>query len=399
MRIVVHEPAGYAFTAELSRELARRGHDVLYLSCATFNSPKGGVERRADDPPTLTLRSLRHRRPFDKYHYGRRVVQELEYGLVAARAVAGWRPDVVISGNTPLLSQWLLTELLARRRIPIVGWVQDLYSDAIVTSVGGPRLGPALGRAAAWFERRALRRSRRVVVISDAFLVRMDEWRVPRSHVRVVPNWGPLSEIPERTVDNPWRREQGLTGRFVVAYTGLLGLKHDARVLVDLARAVRGRPRWVVLVVAEGPGARALADRAAAEGLANLVVLPFQPVEQYPDVLASADVLLALLTPAASAYSVPSKVLSYLCAARPVLALLPADNDAARMVVEAGAGEVVASHPVDGVVEVLDRWCDDAGARAGRGRAGRTHAERAFPIAPIADEFEQLLTEAAGVGP
>ncbi len=114
--------------------------------------------RRPGDPATLTIRALRHRRPFAKYSYARRLLQELEYGVSASRAIRALQPDVVISANTPLLSQWVMNEWLGAHRIPLVGWVQDLYSDAVRTSVGrgGPRgssaerqLGSSAGPCAA----------------------------------------------------------------------------------------------------------------------------------------------------------------------------------------------------------------------------------------------------------
>ena len=58
-------------------------------------------------------------------------------------------------------------------------------------------------------------------------------------------------------------------------------------------------------------------------------LLPFQPAEQLSEVLGSGDVLVALLEPGASKFSIPSKVLSYLAAGRPVLGIMPADNPAA----------------------------------------------------------------------
>ena len=94
-----------------------------------------------------------------------------------------------------------------------------------------------------------------------------------------------------------------------------------------------------MLVVSEGPGADWLAEHASPDDALRL--LPYQPYERLPEVLASADVLVAVLEPDAGAFSVPSKVLTYLCAGRPLLGALPADNLAARVVTQSGGGIVV----------------------------------------------------------
>ena len=84
-----------------------------------------------------------------------------------------------------------------------------------------------------------------------------------------------------------------------------------------LAEQFRQRADVRVIVISEGAGNRYLQKRKAETGLENLVLMPYQPYEQLPQVLAAADVLLALLEASAGEFSVPGKVLSHLCAQRP----------------------------------------------------------------------------------
>ena len=118
-------------------------------------------------------------------------------------------------------------------------------------------------------------------------------------------------------------------------YSGTLGFKHDPSLLLELARWARDNDA-VVAVVSEGPGADWLATHGADEP--GLRLLPYQPYERLPEVLASADVLVALLEPDAGSFSVPSKVLTYLCAGRPLLVSVSRDNLAARVVERSGGG-------------------------------------------------------------
>src|SRR5436305_191914 len=90
-----------------------------------------------------------------------------------------------------------------------------------------------------------------------------------------------------------------------------------------------------------GPAA-ALAERL--EGRPWLHVLGFQPAEDLPAMLTSGDVLVAILEPEASRFSIPSKVLTYLAAGRPILALTPESNPCV-IDVTAGGGLVVAPTP------------------------------------------------------
>ncbi|HLA64378.1 MAG TPA: hypothetical protein VK610_08105, partial [Rhodothermales bacterium] len=92
--------------------------------------------------------------------------------------------------------------------------------------------------------------------------------------------------------------------------------------------------------------------------------------------------------------SVPSKVLSYLCAARPLLTAMPLENLASRIVAREGAGVVVAPDDLEGFVVGGRRLLDDATARTTMGANARAYAERAFAIDAITDRFEAVLDEA-----
>ena len=122
-----------------------------------------------------------------------------------------------------------------------------------------------------------------------------------------------------------------------------------------------------------------------------LRLLPYQPYERLPEVLASADVLVAVLEPEAGAFSVPSKVLTYLCAGRPLLGALPADNLAARVIARSGGGIVVPPRDPRALVAAAEELLADSGWRAELGRAARSYAETAFDLGRIADRFELVL--------
>src|SRR6266496_752696 len=102
MRILVHDYAGHLFQVQLSRALAQFGHSVLHLHFASFQTPKGAVERRPDDPDNFAIEGLTLGRPFAKYTFVKRLQQEREYCGKVVQKVEKWRPDIVLSANMPL---------------------------------------------------------------------------------------------------------------------------------------------------------------------------------------------------------------------------------------------------------------------------------------------------------
>lgn len=393
MRVVVSDYFGHAFPAQLARELAARGHAVLHLHCSSFLSGKGRLERTAADPPLLAFGSVDLGQPFAKYDVVRRVRHERHTARALAGQLRDFRPDAVLSIG-PLIVQIELLRASHALGAGFVFWQQDVMSSAARRVVGRrSRLaGASAGWAVAGLERQLLRRSDAVVVISEDFLPQLRSWHVDEARVTVIENWAPLDELPALARDTAWAREQGLDGQRVFLYAGTLGFKHDPSLLLELARWA-GRSGALVVVVSEGPGADWLAEHGGGEPALRLQ--PYQPHDRLPEVLASADVLVALLEPEAGAFSVPSKILTYLCAARPLLVSVPADNLAARVVERSGGGVVVRPGDSRAFVQAAETLIGDSELREDLARRGRAYAEAAFDVDSVAERFEQVLERAS----
>ncbi len=393
-RILVHDFGGYPFPVDLSRALAERGHTVLHAWCASIQTtPRGNLERPGGEPPGLDIRGLELSKPLDKFSFVTRWRQENEYGGLLAREVAAFAPEVILSGNAPLDAQRLLLRAARRQGSRFVFWVQDLIGVAThrILRRKLPVLGAGIGRYYLHLERSLLRRSDAVVLITDDFRPVMRRWNVPESRTTVVENWAPLEAVPVRPRVNAWSRAHGLDDKMCLLYSGTLGMKHNPDLLLQLALRFRDRPGVQVVVVSQGLGADWLRARKAEHGLENLTLPAFQPFEQMPEVLASADVLLAVLEPEAGVFSVPSKVLAYLCAQRPVLLAVPLENLAARIVLRQQAGRVVAPTDTEGFLQAAAALIDNPAERERMGAAARAYAEQAFDISAITDAFERVL--------
>ncbi len=393
MRLLVHDYGGYAFPYQLSLELARRGHFVCHAYCADLVTTPQGVPEEADEPINLSVEPISLGAPIEKYDFFTRWRQERAYGRLIARHARDFGPDVVLSANTPLDAQRRLQSVCTRDGVPFVFWLQDLLGLAAHRILRDriPVAGALIGRYYLHMERRLLRRSQTVVAIAPAFLSLLAEWGIPPKSSVMIPNWAPLDRLPVDEKANAWSERAGLDTTFNFLYAGTLGMKHNPERLLELARAFADTPEVRIVVASQAQGARWIEERAEAEGLGNVVVLPYQSVDALPAMLAAADVLVALLEPDASLFSVPSKVLAYLCAERALLLAVPGDNASACMVRDAGAGLVVEPSDAAGFIEAARHLHADSILRAEMGRRARAHAEEAFSIPVIASRFEAIL--------
>jgi len=393
MKIFVHDYPGHAFPIQLSREFARQGHTVVHAFAAALESPRGGVQRRPDDPSGLTILPIVTGAKMDKYSLVRRVFDERRYGALLAEAVRHENPDRFITCTTPNDVLDVL-RLKLPASLPIIWWLQDIYSVGIKSVLNRklPLAGSLVGAVYRGKEKRFAQRADHIVSITPDFMPFLRQLGVPQKKVTVIENWAPTNEITPLPHDNDWKHEQGLTGKTVILYSGTLGLKHNPALLSRTAIHYQKQKRddVVMVVTTQGLGAEFLRKEADGRAIRNLKVLPWQPYERLPEVLSSADILIAIIEPDAGQFSVPSKILSCLCVGRPMVAAIPAGNLAARTIQKARAGFVVEPSDQAGFIVRLDRLLDSPSLREEMGGNGRAYAEETFDIAKIAGRFLEI---------
>jgi len=391
MRFVIHDFAGHPFQAQLSRQLAERGHAVTHVYPVGLPGPKGRLTAADTDSACLKIRGIRLSSRFRKYSAHRRFITHRKYVRDLKKLIERTQPDAVLSGNTPIDIQCELLWYCRRKRVGFVHWLQDIYCEALrfflkrrFALIAGP-----VAKVFELLEKTVSLHSDQTVVIAPDFHDVLRRWNVPESKIRVIENWAPLDEIPVAPRENEWSRAQGLGTRPVLLYSGTLGMKHRPELLYLLAE--RLQQECTVVVITEGIG-RDYLDRMPPLG--NLRTLQFQPYEKMPEVLASADVLLATLETDAGRFAVPSKILTYLCAARPILLAGPRENLSASIIERSGGGLVVDSDEPSAWLEAAHHLISDVNLRTYFGCKARSFAERTFDIAKITDAFESVLLTA-----
>ena len=392
MRILVHDFGGYVFPLSLSQELAKRGHQVLHLYCSSLTTTPPGIGNVVGQV-NLVVQGISLDESLQKYDLLKRWQQERAYGRLVVDLIEPFDPEVVISANTPLDAQKCMISYCRKADIPFVFWLQDLLGMAAhrLLSKKIPIFGNLIGLSYMHIERKLLKQSDLIIAITEEFRPFLCEAGIEPDSVHVIPNWAPIETLPVVDTDNAWAQSHDLDGQFCFLYAGSLGMKHNPALLLHLAHTLRDRDGVRVVVVSQGLGATWLERRKRELGLDNLRILPYQPLDRLPEVLATGSVLIALLNDDAGEYSVPSKVLSYLCAQRPLLIAVPEKNDANRLVVEEKIGLAAAPDDVLRFVESGLSMLENEKMRKEMADNARAYAETNFSIQSVADQFLALL--------
>ena len=389
MKIVLHEMGTYVHRQGSPRlSHPARTRSPTY-NCPSFRTPsRSSMSFTPGDQVTVVPIELGSE--FARWQLLKRFLQERGYGARVSSVISSHRPDLVISGNTPIEIQAAIQKICRRSGTPFLYWLEDVYSIGIKSVLSKiPLIGNLIATRYALLERNVARQSDGIVAISDDFRDLAVGWGVAPGRIAVIENWAAIPAGPPPPRDNDWAARHGLLGKHVLLYSGALGFKHNPQLFLELAREFREEEDVRVVVISEGYGAEWLASRSRE--FPQLVLLPFQSAGDFSKALASADVLVAVLEPAAAKYSVPSKVLAYMTAGRPILAAIPADNLAARTISAASAGLTVDPENPSELRRLARSLIDDGDRRRQLGGAGLAYARANFEIQDIAARFEQIF--------
>jgi colanic acid biosynthesis glycosyl transferase WcaI len=324
-----------------------------------------------------------------------RLADYLSFYLAASWA-ALWskRPDCLVVLSDPPLLSVLAVVLGSVKRCRTVCWLQDVFPEVAVRVGVLPEGGTAraLRRIAAW----SLRHVDRVVVIGRCMERHLLDRGVPAAGLLRIPNWADGTSIqPVNRSENWFVEEHKLADRFVVMYSGNLGLVHEFDTILEMIRAARSAERMRFCFIGQGHHKEGLIDAAQREGWPHVVFLPYQDRERMRFVLAAADVHLASLKSEMAGLSVPSKIYGVLAAGRPAIFIGPAESEAAALVREAGCGHVIEPGKGREAAAVLLEYYGDRALVERHGLAARAYFDRHCDRRRATDRFWRLLQELA----
>lgn len=393
MKILVNDYAGHPFQIDLSRNLAQIGHTVLHTYCSSVQTPRGRIESREDDSANFYIKPISLRKKITKGAFFERRKLEIEYGANLNKEIENFTPDILIISNTPIDSQILIWKTCKEKGIVIIYWLQDIQSIAIKKIIGSkiPVLGNLIAQYYKNQEKRQLKESNHIISISEGFIPTLLNWGIERNKISYIPNWAPIDEISVLNKNNDWAIKHQLADKKVVLYSGTLGFKHNPDLIKKLAVQLREDVSSMVVVISEGIGQDFLQKQKELLNLDNLLLLPFQNFNLMSQVLASADVLIGVLEKDAGIFSVPSKILTYMCSNRPIVLSAPISNLSSEIIETSKAGLVIDPDSDDQFVSEVVSLLNDQNRRDKFGDNGRWFAESNFKPINFIAKFERII--------
>ena len=397
------EPIGIApLMTELAEGLVKRGHQVRvitgmpnYPQRQIYDGYQGKLYVTEQKNGVNIQRS--YLRIKSKPNLIDRLLLELSFVFTSLpQALKGERPDVILLTVPPLLVCLPATLIGWLYNCPVVLNVQDILPEAAV------RVGLIKNKlmilALEALEKFAYRTAHTVSVIADGFVDNLINKGVPANKIACIPNWVNLNFIRPLPKKNSWRATHQLDGKFVVLYSGNIALTQGLETVIEAASHLRHLKEIVFVIAGESQALERMQKHCLACGADNVLLLPLQPREKLPQMLAATDVGLIVQKRNVISFNMPSKIPLLLASGRPIVASVPATGTAAKAIRESDGGIIVEPESADALAAAVLDLYNQPELAAQLGRRGRKFAVENYSFEQALDRYEELFSDVIAKG-
>ena len=209
-------------------------------------------------------------------------------------------------------------------------------------------------------DKHSCRRADKVIVVGRDMLETLQNRFADLPSYAYINNWinekeiVPLPATDERVMQ--FKEKYGLQGKFVIMYSGNIGLYYDLVNIVKVIKEFREFTDVAFAFIGEGSVLEELKDLQREYEITNMVFIPYQDKSSLVYSLNAGDVHFVVNVRGIKGVSVPSKLYGVMAAGKPVLGVLEEGSEARLIVNEAKCGLSVSPGDYQAIYQLIETF-------------------------------------------
>lgn len=184
----------------------------------------------------------------------------------------------------------------------------------------------------------------------------------------------PLSE--ENIKVKKFKEKYNLQGKFIIMYSGNIGLYYDLENLIKVIGKFKNRQDVVFVFVGDGTVKNEIEKYSIENKLENVKFIPYQPKEDLNYSLNSADIHWVVNAKGIKGVSVPSKLYGVMASGKPIIGVLDKGSEARLIIEECNCGICIEPGNYEEVYEKINYILENKQSIKSLGINGRVYLER-----------------------
>jgi len=251
----------------------------------------------------------------------------------------GKKFDVCLMYIPPLPLYYLAKKIKHFDGTPSILNFQDFHPQEL-TDVGVLK-NPIIIKILEHIELQAYRNADFITVLSAAGVDYITQRQGNPEKIAHIYNGVILSDIDTLFTKHNFKEREGIKDKFLISYAGILSPFQGLDKILDAAKGLMEYNNIIFYIVGDGMIKSHLETRIKNEHIDNVRILPLQPRDEYFNIVNSSDLCLICLDERMKAPCFPGKTINLLAAEKPIIAITDRISETARIITEAGCGEVI----------------------------------------------------------
>ena len=383
------------YLTELCEDLAKLGHKVTVICGRSYhvsNSEKGFLIRRETYKAINILRAPGT--TFPKKNLFLRLINLGTYFLSAffAGFLINDKPDVVIALTDPPLLGLHGICFSIWHRAKFIYYCKDVYPD--VGMITGRLRHPVYIFILKIANMLSFRLANRVICIGEDMKKRIEEKGISGKKIKIVHDWANSKELfPVPPHENPFIAKYNLKNKFVVMYSGNIGLTQGLDRIIDIAKYFKNNEDLKFLLIGEGADKENLQKSAVQKRLTNVEFLPYQPKDELRYSLNAANVHLITSMKGLAGVMVPSKVYGILACSKPFIGWVDEDSEISTIARKFNCGIIASPGNVERMINLIEWAIENTDKLNEIGKNGRKAIEQFFDRGISTSKFNDNLLQ------
>lgn len=283
------------------------------------------------------------------------------------------------------------------RKIDYIHLLYDVHPEQSV-AVGYLSANNVFVKIWKWFMKFIYKYASHTIVLSeemrDTVISKLKYSKADKSkytEISIIDNWADGKFFtPIEYSENKFIFENNLQGKFIVNYSGNIGVFQKFDSLLSVAENLRDDDVRFIFV-GDGVKKKGLEARKQEKNLNNVIFFPYQGKDILPNLQAASHLSVVHLEEEIEGYAFPSKLYTVLAAGTPVLALCRDNSRLARIIKEANCGYVFQHSNIEEIKSAILELKNNPGLIDTFRKNSRKYFDENYTLENAVDKYERIF--------
>ena len=308
-----------------------------------------------------------------------------------AKANTDKRYDFIFATSNPPINSYLGVQLKKKLRSRFIYMNWDLYPQVIENIMSG-FIPATLSRVWHFMNGRIYPKIDQMLTIGEVMGETINERFDKKLPVQIVPMFTDIQRLkPLEKKENQFCIDNGLSDKFIVLYSGKMGLGHNLEVLLESSRKLRKYEDILFLFIGHGQKYEMVETWIKEENPPNVKLLPLQPPDVFPLSMASGDIGFISQEKSAAKCFMPCKTYDMMACGMAILAYSEGRDDLSRLIGKYEMGIVITKNDPDIFAREIERLYLNRDLVKRYGNNARSACEQEFDKECLVKKYRNIF--------